>query len=280
PRPHEGPGVARRHRFAASYRPAPVPATVDEGGLITIPEGAPAHVARTDGPRHPCRPPSRGGDPVPAQARGAAPSAVVERGPAPAFVGDPGPAVGRPDPAAVRVGLPAGPDVRPPHVADLGLVVPGAARLELAGIRRDLFGKVLRAGLGPLVARAPVLVPAGELVAGRTVEALGSLDRFPAPRVGALARAHANGIEPGLALVHREPGFARVDVHAVDAAAADLHHAARRLDAQAGVAPMDVEPARPQPKDDDVLPLARHVVELAPAVDPEHRAVGELDLRP
>src|SRR5437773_6921920 len=277
---HEGPGIDRGRRVAASHRPATVATVVDERGPIAIAEGAPTYVARTDRPRHPRRPPSRGGNPVPAETSRVAPPAVVERGPTPAFIGHPRPAIGRPDPPAVRIGLPAGSDAGAPHVADLGFVVPGAVGLQLAGVRCDLFGKVFRPGVGPLVALAPLFVPAGELVAGCTVEALGSLCRFPASRVGALARAHARGIEVGLAFVYREPGLARVDVDAVDAAPADLDHPARRLDAHAGVAPMDVEPARPQPQDDEVLPFARYVVELASAVDPDDRALGELDFGP
>src|SRR5438034_3663519 len=50
---HEGPGIDRGRRVAASHRPATVATVVDERGPIAIAEGAPTHVARTDRPRHP-----------------------------------------------------------------------------------------------------------------------------------------------------------------------------------------------------------------------------------
>src|SRR5262249_13112850 len=160
-----------------------------------------ATVARPDGPRDPRRPPARRRDPVPAERAGEAPAAVVRRGPAPALEGHPRPAVGGPDPPAVRVGPPAGRDVRPPHVADVRLVVPGAVALELARVGGDLLRDVLGAGVRPRVALAALLVPLGEIVARRAVEALRPVDRLAAPHVGALAGADGRRLEHRLSLV-------------------------------------------------------------------------------
>ena len=63
-----------------------------------------------------------------------------------------------------------------------------------------------------------------------------------------------------------------------------LHEARGGLDLDCGSAPVaagpQIEPARPELQD-DLLRLAvvvGHVVELPAAVQPEHRAVGELEL--
>ena len=163
---------------------------------------------------------------------------------------------------------------------DLRLVVPRAVALELARVGRDLLGQVFGPRRRIRVVPAPLLVPAGELVPRGAIEALRSLDRLSAPGVDALAGAHAHRVEAGLALVHREPGLAGIYVDAIDAAAPDLHDPARRLDADVGAPPVDVEPSRPEAEDHAVLALAGHVVELAAAVDAQQRAVGELEFGP
>src|SRR6185295_1342319 len=54
-------------------------------------------------------------------------------------------------------------------------------------------------GVGPRVARAAILVPTGEVVAGGAVEALRALGGLSPPGIGALTGAHARGLH------HRRP---------------------------------------------------------------------------
>ncbi len=250
---------------------------------------APADVAATDPPAHPGRAPRPPRPPVPAKRDREAPASVVVRGPAPGLVGHPRPSVARPGPASVRVRRPAHRHPGLPDVADRLCVRPGAVAVELGGVGSELLRKIASAVGGPGLPGLEVDVPLCEVVRRVEIEGLG-LGRTvtPArPRPLAPGEAHAvpAGVEGGFSLVDRELRLAALDVDADHPGLRDLDQAARGLDLEhrrlAG-AGADDEAAGPQAEHDPFVPafVVGGVVELAPAVEPDHRTLGELELGP
>src|SRR6185295_10643029 len=160
-------------------------------GPVAVPQRAPAHRVATHRPGDPRGAPHAARNPVPAQAGREAPTAVVRRREAPALVRHPGPAVGRPGPAAVRVGAPTGLDPRRPDVAHFGLVVPAAVVLEIGCVGRYFLGQIAAAApplaLVVVVGIGLLAVPRGEIVETVAAEATSGLGPLAAPHQHHLA---------------------------------------------------------------------------------------------
>ncbi len=273
-----------RHGVAASAAPEPV---IDEDGPIAIAERTPADVVPARRPGDPGRRPGRARDPVPTQRGRESPAAVVGDGPAPRFVRHPGPTEGGPDPATVGVGLPSRRDIGPPHVADLGLVVPGAVAIELVRVGGDVVGERLLTVDRVRGLLLPAGVPVRELVAFGAIEGRRPFFDFAAPRVHPIPRAQAHGlraVQAGLALVDGDAGLSGVHVDADDAAVAGGDHSAGGLHlegAVAAVTEVEEQGARPQAQHGALVAalVVGDVVELGRAVEAQEGAAGELELR-
>jgi hypothetical protein len=161
--------------------------------------------------------------------------------------------------------------------------------VELGGVRLELLRKVAPAVGGPGLARLEVAVPLSEVVLGVTVERR-RLRRAIAPAgPGRLTSGQADtiaaGVERSLALVDGELRLPTLDVDADDTWAHGLDEAARGLDMEdgrLGGPGTEDEAARPQTQDDALVTalVVVGVVELAAAVEPHHRPLGELEFGP
>jgi hypothetical protein len=143
------------------------------------------------------------------------------------------------------------------------------------------------AGPGALLLLA---VPGREVVGGPPVEPRRLFEGLALPGHQALAGPHPHpvlAVQHRLAFVDVEVGLAPGGVHAVDAAPAGAEEAPAGLDGELGgvvlVADVEEEASREEPEDHGFAPavlLAGDVIELAAPVQPQHRAVGELELGP
>ena len=213
------------------------------------------------------------------------PAPVMGGRPAPRLVGDPGPAVRGPGPVAVRVRAPADRDVGPPDVADIRLEVPGPVALEVVRVRADLLRQVLVASARVgFVSRARR--PSARTRRPRRGRNVRSPRLLAAARERALAAARTHAlarVQERLALEDGQARLALRRVDAIDAALARAGRGARRLDHELGralpFAMVHVHAAGPEAQDHlSALRVVPAVVELAAAVEPQQRAVREMEL--